>query len=101
MKKRTRKEWITLIMGTWVIAGISFAALTFAYKVYEIVNTVPNGELMGFAVMQVLTYLIVAVGFFFLFIWSFLKGDFAQWEECKYRVLEMEERMRRIEERRP
>ncbi len=100
MKKRTKREWITLTMGFWVVAGISFAALTFAYKVYEIVNTVPNGEMAGFAVMQVLTYLIVAMGFFFLFIWSFLKGDFAQWEDCKYRVLEMEEKMKRIEERR-
>ncbi len=100
MRNKTKKEWITLIMGSWVIGGVSFAALTFAYKVYEIVNTVPNGEMAGFAVMQVLTYLIVAIGFFFLFIWSFLKGDFAQWENCKYRVLEMEEKMRRIEERR-
>jgi hypothetical protein len=39
----------------------------------------------------------VAIGFFFLFLRSFLKGDFKDLEGAKYRVLEMEERIREIE----
>ncbi|MEE9614250.1 MAG: hypothetical protein V3W31_04760 [Thermodesulfobacteriota bacterium] len=87
------REWVTVIVGTWVVLGVAFAGLTFAYKVYEIVNTIPRGEVVGFAVIQVITYLFVAVGFFFLFVWSFLKGDFKDVERAKYRVLEMEEKM--------
>lgn len=91
--QRKPREWMTLMIGVWVIGGVSFAGLTFAYKVYEIISTVPRGEVMGFAVIQVITYLLVAVGFFFLFVWSFLKGDFKDVERAKYRVLEMEEKM--------
>ncbi|MBI4378694.1 MAG: cbb3-type cytochrome oxidase assembly protein CcoS [Nitrospinae bacterium] len=55
------------------------------------------GEVTGFAVIQVITYLLIAIGFFFLFLWSFLKGDFKDMEKAKYRILEMEEKMREIE----
>ncbi len=94
-----KKEWITFIMGTWVVFGVAFCGITFVYKVYEIVNTVPRGEMMGFAVIQVVTYLLVAMGFFFLFLWSFLRGDFSDLEASKYRILEMEERISEMERR--
>lgn len=95
--ERNKKEWSAFILGTWVIVGVIFASLTFIYKVIEVLNTVPRGEMAGFAVIQVVTYLLVALGFFFLFLWSFLKGDFRDMEKAKYRVLEMEERALKIE----
>ncbi len=95
--KADKKEWGIFILGTWVVLGVIFASLTFSYKVIEFLNTVPMGEVAGFAVIQVITYLLVSVGFFFLFLWSFLKGDFKDMERAKYRVLEMEEKMLEIE----
>ena len=95
--KKDKKEWAVFILWTWVISGVTFASLTFVYKFFEIVRTVPMGEVTGFAVIQVITYLLIAIGFFFLFLWSFLKGDFKDMEKAKYRILEMEEKMREIE----
>lgn len=95
--KRDKKEWTALILGTWVISGIAFASLAFVYKVIEVLNTVPKGEMAGFAVMQVVTYILIATGFFFLFLWSFLKGDFRDMEKAKYKVLEMEKKALEME----
>lgn len=95
--KRDKKEWTALVLGAWVISGVTFASLTFVYKVIEVLNTVPKGEMAGFAVMQVVTYLLIAIGFFFLFLWSFLKGDFKDTEKAKYKVLEMEEKALEME----
>lgn len=98
--KRNKREWTVFILGAWVILGVTFASLTFSYKVIEFVKTVPRGEVAGFAAIQVITYLLIAIGFFFLFLWSFLKGDFKDMEKAKYRVLEMEEKMLEMEKRR-
>lgn len=98
--KSDKKEWAVFILWTWVILGVTFASLTFSYKVIEFVKTVPRGEVAGFAAIQVITYLLIAIGFFFLFLWSFLKGDFKDMEKAKYRVLEMEEKMLEMEKRR-
>lgn len=92
-----KKEWAAFIVGAWVIFGVTFAGVTFVYKLLEIMQTIPMGEVAGFAVIQVITYLLVAVGFFLLFIWSFLKGDFKDIEKVKYRVLEMEEKAQEME----
>lgn len=97
MANINKKEWAAFIVGAWVILGVTFAGVTFVYKLIEIMETVPLGEVAGFAVIQVITYLLVAIGFFFLFIWSFLKGDFKDIEKVKYRVLEMEEKAQEME----
>lgn len=94
---RTKTEWTALVLGVWVVAGVSFAGLTFVYKMVEIIRTVPQGDVAGFAVMQVITYLLVAIGFFCLFLWSFLKGDFREIERAKYRLLEREDELDRME----
>lgn len=97
MANINKKEWAAFIVGAWVILGVTFAAVTFVYKLIEIMETIPMGEVAGFAVMQVITYLLVAIGFFSLFIWSFLKGDFKDIEKVKYKVLEMEEKAQEME----
>lgn len=94
---RTKTEWTALVLGVWVVAGVSFAGLTFVYKMVEIIRTVPQGDVAGFAVMQVITYLLVAIGFFCLFLWSFLKGDFREIERAKYRLLDREDELDRME----
>lgn len=94
-----KKRLVPFFIGSWVIAGIIFAGLSFAYKVYEIVRTVPRGEVIGFAAVHIATYLFVAVGFCLLFAWSFLRGDFHEIETQKMRPIEMERRMAELERR--
>ncbi|MDH4101393.1 MAG: hypothetical protein OEV28_12565 [Nitrospirota bacterium] len=97
--KRSGKEWAAFFVGLWVIIGVAFAGLTFTWKVVEIVRTVPRGDVAGFAAIQVVTYVLVAIGFFCLFAWSFLKGDFKDLERAKYLVLEMEAKAEEMERR--
>jgi len=97
MANVNKKEWAAFLVGTWGILGVTFAAGTFIYKLIEITETIPMNEVAGFAVMQVITYFLVAIGFFSLFIWSFLKGDFKDIEKVKYKVLEMEEKAQEME----
>jgi hypothetical protein len=95
--RREKWEWATLILGIWVIFGVGFAGVTFVYKVIQFIHTVPRGDVAGFAAIQVITYLLVATGFFFLFLWSFVKGDFKEMERGKYRIFEMERRAEEME----
>ncbi|NPA52861.1 MAG: hypothetical protein GXO22_08195 [Aquificae bacterium] len=53
-------------------------------------------ELKGFLV-EVITYVIALTGWFFLFIYSYLKGDFKDIEAPKYDVLELEEKIQQAE----
>lgn len=53
-------------------------------------------ELKGFLV-EVITYVIALTGWFFLFIYSYLKGDFKDIEAPKYDVLELEEKIEQAE----
>lgn len=97
--KKSGREWAAFFVGVWVILGVAFAAFTFTYKVVEIVRTVPRGDVVGFAAIQVVTYVLVSIGFFCLFVWSFLKGDFKDLERAKYLVLEMEAKAEEMERR--
>lgn len=97
--KMGKKKSAAFVVGAWVAIGAAFAGATFTYKLLEIIKTISMDEAAGFAVIQVVTYLFVAVGFFSLFIWSFLKGDFQDIESVKYRVLEMEEKACNMEKR--
>jgi hypothetical protein len=92
-------EWSVLLLGSWVVLGVTFAGITFVYKVVEMLRTIPRGDVAGFAVIQVITYLMISIGFFCLFLWSFVKGDFRDLERAKYLVLEMEQRAVEQEER--
>ncbi len=53
-------------------------------------------ELKGFLV-EVITYVIALTGWFFLFIYSYLKGDFKDIEAPKYDILELEEKIEKAE----
>ncbi len=53
-------------------------------------------ELKGFLV-EVITYVIALTGWLFLFIYSYLKGDFKDVEAPKYDILELEEKIEKAE----
>jgi cbb3-type cytochrome oxidase maturation protein len=51
--------------------------------------------------MPVLTYLLVAAGYLLLFLWAYASGQFRDLEGPKYRMLEMQEDIDRLEAARP
>ncbi len=53
-------------------------------------------ELKGFLV-EVITYVIALTGWLFMFIYSYLKGDFKDVEAPKYDILELHEKIEQAE----
>ena len=66
-----------------VIAGCMFV-----FKLHEFLRTIKRDELAGFAFDPILTYGLVAVGFFLLLVWAFLSGQFKDLEKTKYEMME-------------
>ncbi len=78
----------TVVFGACCAAGI-VAAVAFGTKIFEFVRSFATGE-MQFALSAVGVYLMVALGFFCLFVWATLRGQFKDIEEPKERMLERE-----------
>lgn len=61
----------TLLLATTFIAGLGFA-----YKYMEFAKTWIEGELLGFAVVPLLMYVMVSAGFACLLFWALFGGQF-------------------------
>jgi hypothetical protein len=77
-----------------IIALISVVVLLaggggFLYKLFEFIRSSIRGDL-SFAVVHVVTYVIVALGFITLFVSAVLGGQLRDLEGPKYRLLERE-----------
>jgi len=71
---------------------IAMAAVAFAFKFYEFFVDLARQEGFRFAGAHLLTYLLVAGGFFLLLAFAFLSGHFADIERPKYDLLDSERR---------
>lgn len=82
--------------ATWICRGMLFlvlcAGLGFAYKLLEFSREALESETASFAVVPLVVYALMALGFASLFIWAALRGQFRDVEGPKYRLLEEEER---------
>ncbi|MCB1036239.1 MAG: cbb3-type cytochrome oxidase assembly protein [Acidobacteria bacterium] len=68
------------------------AGSAFIFKLIEFYTTATTsgpGALACFLI-PVLNYLLVAAGFFCLFLWAYFSGEFRDMEAAKYRMLEMQ-----------
>ena len=74
------------IFGFVVVAG----ALAFGWKLYEFAADLLDDDGLRFAGAHLLTYVLVAGGFFLLLLFCFLRGHFADIEKPKYDLLDME-----------
>ncbi len=83
-RSRTIFLWVFSIIMT-LVAGSAFI-----FKLIEFMLTFSTDESIRFAIMPLLTYLIVASGFACLFVWAVLTGQFRDVEAAKYRMLEMQ-----------
>ena len=93
-------NWFLWIFGPLVIL---VAGTAFLFKLIEFVHTATTKgpDAMGSFLMPVLTYLLVAAGYLLLFLWAYASGQFRDVEGPKYRMLEMQDEIDRLESERP
>jgi hypothetical protein len=70
---------------------IALAAVAFGVKFYEFFVNLSAQQGFRFAAIHLLTYLLVAGGFFLLLGYCFLSGHFSDIEQPKHDLLESEE----------
>ena len=76
---------------------ILMASVAFTYKLYEFFLDLTDEDGLRFAGTHLLTYVLVAGGFFCLLGFCFLKGHFADIEKPKFDLIEKEEAHDRAE----
>ena len=78
----------------WVfsITMVTIAGTGFLFKLIEFIVTATSRgpDALGSFLIPVLNYLLVAAGFFCLFLWAYFTGQFRDLEAPKYRMLEMQ-----------
>lgn len=89
MKITARTVSIMILFIFLFVVGTIIATRTVAYLE-------AGFELKGFLV-EVIAYVIALTGWLWLFIYSYLKGDFKDIEGPKYEILEMEEKIVKAE----
>lgn len=92
-----RTRWFLWIFS---VALVLVAGTAFIFKLIEFYTTATTsgpGALASFLI-PVLNYLLVAAGFFCLFLWAYLSGQFRDMEAAKYRMLELEAQLDRQEQ---
>lgn len=86
ISRNTRRFlWVFSVMML-LITGIAFF-----FKLFEFAYSFTSDQSLRFAILPVMTYLIVAAGFACLFFWAYLSGHFKNVEAPKYRMLQMQE----------
>jgi cbb3-type cytochrome oxidase maturation protein len=88
----------------WIfsIVMVVTAGSAFLFKLIEffVTATREGPTAMGSFLIPVLNYLLVAAGFFLLFLWAYFSGQFRDVEAPKYRMLQMQDEIDREESRR-
>jgi hypothetical protein len=72
------------------IAVVACAGCGFVFKLIEFGHTLHASPDVSFALMPIITYLVVAAGFFCLLTWATLGGHFKDIEGAKHFMLENE-----------
>lgn len=75
------------------------AGIAFIFKLIEFAYTATTkgSDALASFLIPVLNYLIIAAGFFCLFIWAYVTGQFRDVEGPKYRMLEMQREIDALE----
>lgn len=84
-----------IILWAAMILGLTLAGVAFSYKVAEFIFTMGGDEVQGFADVPVTVYFVVAAGWLCLLVWCFMTGKFADMEQAKFEMLDMEEEYER------
>ena len=85
----------------WIfsVAMVAIAGSAFLFKLVEFIATATTEgpDALGSFLIPVLNYLLVAAGFFCLFLWAYFTGQFRDLEAPKYRMLEMQDEIDAME----
>lgn len=93
-------NWFLWIFGPLVVL---VAGTAFIFKLIEFIHaaTATGPDALGSFLMPVMTYLLVAAGYLLLFFWAYATGQFRDVEGPKYRMLEMQDEIDRLESGKP
>jgi nitrogen fixation-related uncharacterized protein len=84
-----------LVLFAMTIAVMFVAGGAFLLKMTEFVMTMARGDIEGFGVVAVATYLIGMLPLVFLTLWAALTGRFRDIERPKFRILEIADELER------
>ncbi|MEM7354693.1 MAG: cbb3-type cytochrome oxidase assembly protein [Acidobacteriota bacterium] len=82
-----------LFLWLFSLAMVLTAGSAFFMKLIEFYATATRegSDALASFLIPVLNYLLVAAGFFCLFLWAYLSGQFRDLEAAKFRMLEMQD----------
>lgn len=88
-----------LFLWLFSLAMVLTAGSAFFMKLIEFYATATRegSDALASFLIPVLNYLLVAAGFFCLFLWAYMTGQFRDLEAAKYRMLEMQAEIDRDE----
>ncbi len=92
-KRQGNPLWVWAFM--WTVVGLAGAG--FLFKLVEFTLAAVTTDGLGFALVPVVSYVAVALGFTCIFLWSFTRGEYRDVEEPKHRMLRMQEEFDRAE----
>jgi cbb3-type cytochrome oxidase maturation protein len=75
---------------SFILVAVSGTAFVFKLIDFFLTATAEGPDSLGSFLIPVLNYLLVAGGFFCLFLWAYSTGQFRDLEAAKYRMLEMQ-----------
>ena len=93
-----KREYLTrkgLVLFGMTVLVMVVAGGAFLNKMAEFVITMARGDVTGFGVASVATYLIGMLPLLFLTIWAALTGRFRDIEGPKYRLFELDDEIER------
>ena len=95
-KKTSRTQRIVVILlGVFILVP---GAIGFGDKLLQFFHVLYSDDGGGrFAIVPILTYLLVSLGFVFILVWGSFKGMLSDIEGPKYQMLEREEELERAE----
>jgi len=81
-----------IFLWLFSVAMVLVAGSAFLFKLIEFFLTATNkgADALASFLIPVLNYLLVAAGFFCLFLWAWLSGQLRDVESAKYRMLELQ-----------
>lgn len=90
-KDSRTKIAVVIFMGIFILIP---GAIGFGDKLYQFFMVLVKNEEGGrFALVPLLTYLTVSLGFIFILVWGSLKGMLSDIEGPKYQMLEREDEL--------
>jgi nitrogen fixation-related uncharacterized protein len=91
------RDYRRIVVFAFAVIVLAVAGLGFTYKMAEFTATMVHGEVAGFGVVAVTTYLIGMLPIVFVTLWAVLTGRFRDIERPKFRVLELNDEIERAE----